>query len=163
MSMKNKEIFTKIDKFLKKNYEKRYALRVLSVGRDLFDDLAEIYFEKIIEGGINQHVKFASFVELRNKMKISGWKSVLQKVDDFISNGVNFISADPLLLCSLELCLNENEVSTTQIQRKFMISYPRAARIVDQMEEVGFIEGESPRKLVITKEEFDKRFRKCKN
>ena len=44
-----------------------------------------------------------------------------------------------------------------------MISYPRAARIVDQMEEVGFIEGESPRKLVITKEEFDKRFRKCKN
>ena len=136
---------------------------MLSVGRDLFDDLAEIYFEKIIEGGINQHVKFASFVELRNQMKISGWKSVLQKVDDFISNGVNFISADPLLLRSLELCLNENEVSTTQIQRKFMISYPRAARIVDQMEEVGFIEGESPRKLVITKEEFDQRFRKYKN
>ena len=161
--MKNKEIFTKIDKFINKNFNNKYFLRVLSVGRDLFDDLAEIYFEKIIEGGINQHVKFASFVELRNQMKISGWKSVLQKVDDFISNGVNFISADPLLLRSLELCLNENEVSTTQIQRKFMISYPRAARIVDQMEEVGFIEGESPRKLVITKEEFDQRFRKYKN
>lgn len=161
--MKNKEMFVKIDKFINKNFNNKYFLRVLSVGRDLFDDLAEIYFEKIIEGGINQHVKFASFVELRNQMKISGWKSVLQKVDDFISNGVNFISADPLLLRSLELCLNENEVSTTQIQRKFMISYPRAARIVDQMEEVGFIEGESPRKLVITKEEFDQRFRKYKN
>ena len=156
-------MFVKIDKFINKNFNNKYFLRVLSVGRDLFDDLAEIYFEKIIEGGINQHVKFASFVELRNQMKISGWKSVLQKVDDFISNGVNFISADPLLLRSLELCLNENEVSTTQIQRKFMISYPRAARIVDQMEEVGFIEGESPRKLVITKEEFDQRFRKYKN
>lgn len=161
--MKNKEMFVKIDKFINKNFNNKYFLRVLSVGRDLFDDLAEIYFEKINEGGINQHVKFASFVELRNQMKISGWKSVLQKVDDFISNGVNFISADPLLLRSLELCLNENEVSTTQIQRKFMISYPRAARIVDQMEEVGFIEGESPRKLVITKEEFDQRFRKYKN
>lgn len=161
--MKNKEMLVKIDKFINKNFNNKYFLRVLSVGRDLFDDLAEIYFEKIIEGGINQHVKFASFVELRNQMKISGWKSVLQKVDDFISNGVNFISADPLLLRSLELCLNENEVSTTQIQRKFMISYPRAARIVDQMEEVGFIEGESPRKLVITKEEFDQRFRKYKN
>lgn len=161
--MKNKEMFVKIDKFINKNFNNKYFLRVLSVGRDLFDDLAEIYFEKIIEGGINQHVKFASFVELRNQMKISGWKSVLQKVDDFISNGVNFISADPLLLRSLELCLNENEVSTTQIQRKFMINYPRAARIVDQMEEVGFIEGESPRKLVITKEEFDQRFRKYKN
>ena len=78
MSMKNKEIFTKIDKFINKNFNNKYFLRVLSVGRDLFDDLAEIYFEKIIEGGINQHVKFASFVELRNKMKISGWKSVLQ-------------------------------------------------------------------------------------
>ena len=161
--MKNKEMFVKIDKFINKNFNNKYFLRVLSVGRDLFDDLAEIYFEKIIEGGINQHVKFASFVELRNQMKISGWKSVLQKVDDFISNGVNFISADPLFLRSLELYLNENEVSTTQIQRKFMISYPRAARIVDQMEEVGFIEGESPRKLVITKEEFDQRFRKYKN
>ena len=161
--MKNKEMFVKINKFINKNFNNKYFLRVLSVGRDLFDDLAEIYFEKIIEGGINQHVKFASFVELRNQMKISGWKSVLQKVDDFISNGVNFISADPLFLRSLELYLNENEVSTTQIQRKFMISYPRAARIVDQMEEVGFIEGESPRKLVITKEEFDQRFRKYKN
>lgn len=71
---------------------------------------------------------------------------------------MKIIDEDPLLLQALKLCIEADNVSTAFIQRKFLIGYPRAARMIDQMEALGFIAGEVPRKILITKEEFAKRF-----
>ncbi len=68
------------------------------------------------------------------------------------NNGV-----DPLLPQALKICIDNGVASTTMVQRKLAIGYPRAARIVDQMEERGYIssaEGSKQRSVYITIDEF---------
>ena len=68
------------------------------------------------------------------------------------NNGV-----DPLLPQALKICIDNGVASTTMVQRKLSIGYPRAARIVDQMEERGYIssaEGSKQRAVYISIEEF---------
>lgn len=49
---------------------------------------------------------------------------------------------DPMLEEAIELVVNEQEASASQIQRKLGLGYPRAARIMDLLEELGVV-GES--------------------
>ncbi len=49
---------------------------------------------------------------------------------------------DPMLEDAIELVIEEQEASASMIQRKLGLGYPRAARIIDLMEELGII-GES--------------------
>lgn len=68
------------------------------------------------------------------------------------NNGV-----DPLLPQALKICIDNGVASTTMVQRKLSIGYPRAARIVDQMEERGYIasaDGSKQRAVYISIEEF---------
>lgn len=74
-------------------------------------------------------------------------------------------NTDPLLPQALKIGIEQNSISTTMVQRKFSIGYPRAARMIDQMEEKGYIsqaDGVNPRKILITKEEFDSIFGEIK-
>jgi S-DNA-T family DNA segregation ATPase FtsK/SpoIIIE len=51
----------------------------------------------------------------------------------------------------VEFCLRHQEMSASNIQRKFGIGYPRAGRIVDQLERAGIIgpaDGPKPRKVL---------------
>jgi len=51
----------------------------------------------------------------------------------------------------VEFCLRHNEMSASNIQRKFGIGYPRAGRIVDQLERAGVLspaDGPKPRKVL---------------
>ncbi|MBQ8845466.1 MAG: hypothetical protein IJ008_05620 [Clostridia bacterium] len=63
---------------------------------------------------------------------------------------------DPLMPKALELVMEKQRVSVALIQKEFTINYPRAARIVDQMEEFGFIESETikTRKILIKNEQY---------
>ena len=66
-------------------------------------------------------------------------------------------SMDPMLPQALKICIDNGVASTTMVQRKLAIGYPRAARIIDQMEERGYIssaEGSKQRSVYITIEEF---------
>ena len=66
-------------------------------------------------------------------------------------------SMDPLLPQALKICIDNGVASTTMVQRKLSIGYPRAARIIDQMEERGYIssaEGAKQRSVYITIEEY---------
>lgn len=66
---------------------------------------------------------------------------------------------DPLLPQALDICIDNGFASTTLIQRKLAIGYPRAARIIDQMEELGYISEpneEHKREVKISKEELKK-------
>ncbi len=64
---------------------------------------------------------------------------------------------DPLLPQALKICIDVGVASTTMVQRKLSIGYPRAARIIDQMEERGYIssaEGSKQRSVYTTIEEY---------
>lgn len=73
------------------------------------------------------------------------------------SGGENKDGVDPLLAQALKICIDNGVASSTMVQRKLSIGYPRAARIIDQMEERGYIssaEGSKQRAVYITIEEF---------
>lgn len=97
---------------------------------------------------------------------VSFVKSQVEEVkytEDIIENinkGINIESSDvdDLLSDAIELIINSNQASASMLQRKFRIGYNRAARLIDQMEERGLIgpsEGSKPRKVLVTKEEFE--------
>ncbi len=62
---------------------------------------------------------------------------------------------DPMLEDAIEMVVNDQEASASQIQRKLGLGYPRAARIIDLLEELGVIgepvAGGRSRKVLIEK------------
>lgn len=66
---------------------------------------------------------------------------------------------DPLFKEAIEYILDDEQASISFLQRKLKIGYSRAARIVDQMEELNIIgpsEGSKPRKLFMEREDIMK-------
>ena len=64
---------------------------------------------------------------------------------------------DELLPAAVEVVLETGQASVSQLQRRLKLGYSRAARLVDQMEERGYVgpfEGSKPRQLLITREKW---------
>ena len=64
---------------------------------------------------------------------------------------------DPLLPEALKMCIDAGQASTSMIQRRLSIGYPRAGKIIDQMTEMGYIsaaDGAKPRNVYITLTEY---------
>ncbi len=64
---------------------------------------------------------------------------------------------DELLNEAIKAVVEAGQASTSLLQRKLKVGYARAARIVDQMEEMGVVggyEGSKPRQVLISKERF---------
>jgi DNA segregation ATPase FtsK/SpoIIIE-like protein len=60
---------------------------------------------------------------------------------------------DELLPQAIDIVLMAGAASVSILQRRMNIGYPRAARLIDVMQEKGYIgpfEGSKPRKLLIT-------------
>lgn len=58
---------------------------------------------------------------------------------------------------AVELAIESGRISTSLLQRKCEIGYGRAAKIIDRMEELGYVgpaDGNKPRKILITAEEW---------
>ena len=65
---------------------------------------------------------------------------------------------DELFMDALETVVSAEQCSVSMLQRRFRIGYNRAARLVDMMEERGMVgpaDGARPRKVLMTKEEFE--------
>ena len=65
---------------------------------------------------------------------------------------------DELLYDALEVIITAGHASASLLQRKLRLGYARAARIIDQLEEKGFIgrfDGSKPREVLISREEFE--------
>lgn len=63
-------------------------------------------------------------------------------------------SGDEMLSAAVEVILDAGLASVSLLQRKLKLGYARAARIVDEMEESGFVgpfEGAKPRQVLITR------------
>ncbi|MBQ7328173.1 MAG: DNA translocase FtsK [Clostridia bacterium] len=68
---------------------------------------------------------------------------------------------DELLPQVLKMCIETGTASATMIRRKFGVGYPRAAMMLDQMENAGYVsvsDGAKGRKVFLTMEEFEQLF-----
>lgn len=77
--------------------------------------------------------------------------AALSVADDSVS--------DELLPAAVEVVLKTGQASAAIIQRRLKLGYSRAARLVDQMEERGYVgpfEGSKPRKILITRTQWQK-------
>lgn len=64
---------------------------------------------------------------------------------------------DELLPQAVDVILETKQASVSMLQRRLKLGYSRAARMVDQMEEMGIVgpfEGSKPRKILITKQQW---------
>lgn len=64
---------------------------------------------------------------------------------------------DPMLRPAIELAVESGKISTSLIQRRLSLGYGRAAKLIDRMEQLGYVsapDGQKPREVLITKEQF---------
>ncbi|MBR6918255.1 MAG: DNA translocase FtsK 4TM domain-containing protein [Clostridia bacterium] len=67
----------------------------------------------------------------------------------------NVEADDPMFWRAVELAVESGKISTSLIQRKCSLGFGRAAKLIDRMEERGFVsapDGQKPRQVLITKE-----------
>jgi len=68
---------------------------------------------------------------------------------------------DPILPQVLKMFIENKQASTSAIQRRFLAGFPRASRILDQLQQMGYVsapDGTKPRSVLITMEEFYEKF-----
>ncbi len=61
---------------------------------------------------------------------------------------------------AVEVAIDAGKISTSLLQRRLSIGYGKAAKIIDRMEELGFVseaDGNKPRKILVTRQELAER------
>lgn len=64
---------------------------------------------------------------------------------------------DPMVEKAIQIAVEMGQISTSMLQRKLRLGYARAARVVDELEEMGIVsamDGSKPRQVLITKEQW---------
>ncbi len=67
---------------------------------------------------------------------------------------------DELIEKAIDIIIETGQASTSSLQRKLKLGYARAARIMDELEQIGVIgpsEGSKPRKILMTKSQWTER------
>ncbi|MBE6558181.1 MAG: DNA translocase FtsK [Ruminococcaceae bacterium] len=75
-------------------------------------------------------------------------------IEDFSALGGD--DEDGKFWAAVEVAVDAEKISTSLLQRRLNLGYGRAAKIIDRMEEMGFVgpaDGNKPRKLLITKQD----------
>ena len=68
-----------------------------------------------------------------------------------------FSDYDELLPQAVDVIFETKQASVSMLQRRLKLGYSRAARLVDQLEEIGVVgpfEGSKPRQIIMTKEQW---------
>ncbi len=68
------------------------------------------------------------------------------------------LAGDEMLPAAVDVILETGQASVSMLQRRLKLGYARAARIVDEMEERGYVgpfQGSKPRSILITKEQWE--------
>ena len=77
--------------------------------------------------------------------------------DDKSSSGGTIDSSDEMVEKAIEILVEAGQASTSYLQRRLKLGYARAARIIDELEEMGIVgpsEGAKPRAVLMTKEQW---------
>ena len=83
----------------------------------------------------------------------AGKKGAAQAQDDEEDTG----DEDPMLKPAIEVALDAGKISTSLIQRKLKLGYGRAAKLIDRMEQLGYVSapnGPHPREVLITRSQW---------
>lgn len=99
---------------------------------------------------------------LKASQKVNYDKNIMDQISkDTKSNGDKESQEDSdydsLFEEALELVIEKEKASASMIQRRFRVGYNRAARIIDQLHEAGYIgpeEGSKPRRVNLTMEDY---------
>jgi S-DNA-T family DNA segregation ATPase FtsK/SpoIIIE len=113
-----------------------------------------LYSNPAVMKPIRGQAPFISDVEIMRVVEY--WKSQpmetqLREIPMMESISGNFDSSDPITNDVINMIKNLDRVSTSLIQRRFKIGYNRAARILDALEEQGYVgplEGARGRKVI---------------
>ena len=104
-----------------------------------------------------------AYLEARRQELIRRMQEMSEDDDDEDSeseeNDEEEISDDELRYKALKLIVEKNAASVSMFQRSFPIGYIRSCKLIDWMESKGYVSvggGSTPRKVLITKEEFEK-------
>ncbi len=89
-------------------------------------------------------------------------EDVLEKIENGKTVNISGNDDDPgdsdeLLPRAIEIAVDTGKISASYLQRRLKIGFSRAARIVDQMEERGWIgpqDGSKPREVLLSKEDY---------
>ena len=95
-------------------------------------------------------------------LELTDYSSIIHKSnDDWKEDGIIFSNAkseidedNELLKDIKEYIVKEQRASTSLLQRKFRIGYSRAARLLDKLEEQGYVsapDGSKPRDVLINR------------
>lgn len=87
--------------------------------------------------------------------------AMFNKKDIFDSNNSADNAFDPMLKDCLKFFIKSKKTSTTSLQTCFGIGYPKASKIIMQMEKAGFVsagDSNGRRTLYITPQEFEEKF-----
>jgi len=82
----------------------------------------------------------------------------IEQEEEYNPDGVDPGDADELLPEAIEMAVDNGQISTSLLQRRFRIGYNRAGSIIDQMEARGIIsglDGNRPRQVLITREQYN--------
>ena len=74
-----------------------------------------------------------------------------------IAEGDDAEGGDPMLKAAISLAVESGKISTSLIQRRLQLGYGRAAKLIDQMQEMGIVsapDGQKPRTVLISKEQY---------
>ena len=77
--------------------------------------------------------------------------------DEPLGEAGAFAEYDELLPQAVDVIFDTKQASVSMLQRRLKLGYSRAARLVDQMEELGIVgpfEGSKPRQVLITKQQW---------
>jgi S-DNA-T family DNA segregation ATPase FtsK/SpoIIIE len=93
---------------------------------------------------------------IRNQSIISSMEKIEEEINSVqLDKDKDY---DELIQNAAELVVIEGHASVSYLQRKLKLGYSRAARIIDQLEEMGVVgphEGSKPRKVLINAEELE--------
>ena len=101
-------------------------------------------------------VKVETFAKTEKPDPIVTVKTIEQNVE----GKIDCDGMDDLFCDAVRFIIENQSPSSTALQRKFSIGYPRAALMIDYMEAFGIVSAvgeDGKRKVLITQEEFDKR------
>jgi len=108
-----------------------------------------------IQGAFISDVEVEEIVQFVKAQQKANYNEDL--IPDINPANENDTAEDELFYDAVELVLENNQASVSLLQRRLRIGYTRAARLIDEMEEKGFVgpyEGSKPRKVLITKEQY---------
>lgn len=125
-------------------------------------DQAVVWYKKAAELGIDEreHINYLIEENQREKAFIEEAKDRIKNPEKYYKSIKDLKELDPLLKDIIKRCIKEDYISVSSIQRRYCVGFARASKIIDDLEDLGYIglKYENERKILITKEIYEKEF-----